>query len=55
MFVIIQYAGQYRKAIITDECERWGEPMVEVSIEGYKIPKIIHFNMVVQFDWSQAA
>lgn len=53
MFAIVQYDGQYRKAIITDELIRWGEPMVEVAIEGYKIPKILNRNHIVAFDWSR--
>lgn len=55
MFAIVRYAGQYRKAYIYDEVERWGERFVEAFVEGFKIPKQLHFDSIQQYDYSQQA
>lgn len=52
MHVYIQYNGQIRAAIVTDELVRYGEEFIEVEIEGYKISKILHRNHIVQFNWT---
>lgn len=55
LFAIIHYQGQYRKAYITDEFEKWGERFVEAVIEGYKVPKHVHFNAIKRYTWTQTA
>lgn len=52
MHVILHYQGQYRKAFVFDEVERWGERFIEAYVEGFKIPKMVHFNAIKQFDWA---